>query len=106
MRRRRPLRPRAGLPETVRSVRERQELLVAHGAVALLQAGIAAALVIAALQTYRLWRQDVPYIPREVARAVPGFLLLGAALAFLAALRAAHRVRTIRRLPLEAPPEP
>ena len=106
MRRRPPLRPRSGLPEGVRSLRERRELLVSHGIVALLQAGIAVALVVAALQTYRMWRQDVPYIPRDVARAVPWFLFLGAALASLTAFRAVRRVRIIQRLPLEVPPEP
>jgi hypothetical protein len=106
MRRRRPIRPRSGLPDAVRSERERRELLVSHGIVALLQLGIAIALAVAAVQTYHMWRQDVPYIPREVARAVPWFLFLGTAMATLAAGRALRRVRVIQRLPLEAPPEP
>jgi predicted exporter len=103
---RRSLQRRPGLPAFVRSPRERQELLVAHGIVAALQLAIAAALAVSALQTYRMWRQGIPYIPGEIARTVPLFLSVGMLLALFAASRSVLRVRAIRQLPLEAPPEP
>jgi hypothetical protein len=106
MARRRPHQPRSGFPDVVRSVRERQELLVSHGLVAVLQLGITGTLVVAALQTYRMWRQGVPYLPQATARMVPVLLSLGAAIAMLAATRSVRRVRTIQRLPLQPPPEP
>ena len=58
---RRSLHRRAGLPAFVRSPRERQELLVAHAIVAGLQLAISVALAVSALQTYRMWRQGIPY---------------------------------------------
>jgi hypothetical protein len=106
MRTRRSYHPRPGLPASVRTTRERQELLVSHGIVAVLQLGIAVALAVAAAQTYRMWRHGVPYIPASIARMVPVFLLLGVVMALLAASRSLRRVRTIHRLPLEAPREP
>jgi hypothetical protein len=106
MTRRRDHRHRPGLPDTVRTPRERRELLVSHAIVAALQLGIAGALAVAAFQTYHMWRQGVPYIPGEIARMIPVFLALGAAGAMMAATRSIGRVRTILRLPLETPPEP
>jgi hypothetical protein len=103
---RRSLQRRPGLPAFVRSPRERQELLVAHGIVAALQVAISVALAVSALQTYRMWRQGIPYLPGEIARTVPLFLSLGVLIALFAASRSLQRVRVIRQLPLEAPPEP
>jgi hypothetical protein len=106
MTRRRDHRHRPGLPDTVRTPRERQELLVSHLIIAALQLGIAGALAVAAFQTYHMWRQGVPYIPGQIARMIPLSLMLGAAGALMAASRSIARVRTILRLPLETTPEP
>ncbi|HKW13117.1 MAG TPA: hypothetical protein VJS69_01385 [Candidatus Krumholzibacteria bacterium] len=102
---RRSLHRRPGLPPAVRNTRERRELLISFGVVAALQLAIAVALTVSALQTYRMWRQGIPYIPGEVARAVPLFLVLGALAAVFAASRSLRRVRSIRQLPVEADPE-
>ena len=88
------------LPTVLRSDSQRRELVISLAVVALLQLAIAVALGAAAFQTYRMSRQGVPYIPGEIARAVPVFTLLGAALAAFAALRTLRRVRAIRRAPL------
>jgi cell division protein FtsX len=47
-----------------------------------------------------MWRQGVSYIPGEIARVVPVFILLGALIATFAALRTVRRIRDIRRSPL------
>ena len=103
---RRSFRRRPGLPPAVRSARERRELLISYGVVAALQLAIGAALTVSSLQTYRMWRQGIPYIPAEVARAVPLFLLLGALAAVFAASRSVRRVQAIRHLPVETGLEP
>jgi hypothetical protein len=93
------------LPTVLRSDSQRRELVVSLAIVALLQAAIAAALVVSALQTYRMWRQGVPYIPGEIARVVPVFILLGALVAVFAAARTTRRLRAVQHAPLENTPE-
>ena len=56
------------LPTVLRSNSQRRELVISLVIVAVLQVAIAAALIVSALQTYRMWRQGVPYIPGEIAR--------------------------------------
>ena len=89
------------LPQTLRSPAERREYLVSFGLVALLQGAIAGALLVCALQTYRMWRSEVPYVPEPVGRVVPVALLLGALMAVAATLRSLRRIRTVRRIPVE-----
>ena len=91
-------------PSTLRSERERRELTISFSIVAALQVAIAGALAICALQTYRMWKQGVSYLPGDVARSVPVFLLLGCLLALFAASRSMRRVRSIRRTPVEPGP--
>lgn len=85
------------VPTLLASESQRRELVVSLAIVAVLQVAIAAALVVSALQTYRMWRQGVPYIPGEIARVVPVFIALGAAIAIFAALRTLRRIRGVRR---------
>jgi predicted lysophospholipase L1 biosynthesis ABC-type transport system permease subunit len=89
------------LPATLRSPAERREYLVAFGLVAVLQGAIGVALGVCALQTYRMWRNEVPYLPEPVGRVVPVALLLGAGLALAATLRTARTMRTVRRIPMD-----
>ena len=99
---RRGLRRRSGaLPSVLRSERERREYLIALGVVAVLQLAIAVSLAVSAAQTYRMWRQDVPYVPAEAQRMIPAALALGAAIALFGALRSLGRVRSMRRMPVE-----
>ena len=63
MRSRRMRRGRDALPTVLRSVRERREYVASFGLVAGLQLAIAVALAISAVQTYRMWRQGVAYLP-------------------------------------------
>jgi len=105
MTRRRSIRRRSLLPATPRSTRERRELVVSFSIVALLQLGITVALVVSALQTYQMWREGVPYIPRDVARVVPASFLLGALLALFATSRSLRRVWTIHRAPIDPGPD-
>lgn len=99
---RRGLRRRSGTPPSVlRSERERREYLIALGLVAVLQLAIAVSLAVSAAQTYRMWRQNVPYLPADAQRMIPAALALGAAIAFLAAIRSLGRVRSMRRMPVE-----
>lgn len=93
------------LPGAFRSARERRELVISHAIVLALQLAIAAALVVSALQTYSMWRQGVPYIPGEIARTVPVFLLLGAMMALFVASRSLRRLRTLQRTPVDATPD-
>jgi hypothetical protein len=102
---RRTFRRRVLLPSTVRNVRERRELVLSIGLVAGLQLAIAVTLAVSAVQTYHMWRQHVPYIPRDVARAVPAFFSMGAVVSFLVALRSLGRVRTLQRTPVDPGPE-
>lgn len=88
------------LPTVLRSAGQRRELLISLVIVAVLQVAIAAALIVSSLQTYRMWRQGVPYIPGEIARAVPVFILLGALIAVFAATRTLRRARAIQRAPI------
>ena len=88
------------LPTVLGSESQRRELVVSLAIVTVLQVAIAAALVVSALQTYRMWRQGVPYIPGEIARVVPVFILLGALIAVFAATRTLRRVRAIQRAPI------
>jgi hypothetical protein len=85
------------LPTDLRSESQRRELVISLSIVAVLQVAIAAALVVAALQTYRMWRQGVSYIPGEIARVVPVFILLGALIALFVSVRTVRRIRAIRR---------
>jgi hypothetical protein len=94
-------RRRQSLPSALRNPRERREYVVAFGIVAALQLGIAVSLVVSAAQTYRLAQQRLPYVPREVGRVVPAFLLLGAAIALAASLRTIGRIRAARAVPIE-----
>lgn len=87
-------------PTVLRTESQRRELVISLAVVALLQLAIAGALVVAALQTYRLSRQGVPYIPGEIARVVPVFTLLGALIAVFVASRTLRRIRGIRRAPI------
>jgi len=89
-------------PTVLRSDSQRRELVVSLSVVAVLQGAIAVALVVSALQTYRMWRQSVPYMPGQIARAVPVFIVLGAGIAIFAALRTLRRIRAIRRAPVAA----
>ena len=89
------------LPRTLRSSAERREYLVAFGLVALLQGAIAGALLVCAVQTYRMWRSQVPYVPEAVGRMVPLALLLGALIAVAATLRSLRHLRAVRRIPIE-----
>ena len=91
-------------PSTLRSVRERRELVVSFSIVAALQVDIAGALAICGLQTYRMWHQGVAYLPGDVARTVPVFLLLGSLFALFAASRSIRRVRSIRGTPVAPGP--
>jgi len=88
------------LQTVLRSDAQRRELVISLSVVAILQLAIAAALVISALQTYRMWRQGVPYLGGEIARVVPVFIVLGAVIAMFAALRTLRRIRDIRRSPV------
>jgi hypothetical protein len=88
------------LPTVLGNESQRRELVVSLAIVAALQVALAAALVVSALQTYRMWRQGVPYIPGEIARVVPVFILLGALIAVFAATRTLRRVRAIQRAPI------
>jgi len=99
--------PRRGqiLPASVRSVEERRELLVAFGIVFALQLAIAVALGVSGLKTYRMWRQGVSYLPREIVRTVPVAFAGGAAIALFAALRTMARIRAIAGLPETPPPD-
>lgn len=87
-------------PTVLRSDSQRRELVISLSVVAVLQGAIALALVVSALQTYRMWRQSVPYIPGQIARVVPVFIVLGAVIATFAALRTLRRIRDIRRSPV------
>ena len=87
-------------PAVLRSDSQRRELVISLSVVAVLQGAIAVALVVSTLQTYRMWRQSVPYIPGQIARAVPVFIVMGAVIATFAALRTLRRIRDIRRSPL------
>lgn len=100
----RPFQRRSRAPGTLRSEREKREMVVAFGIVFVLQLAIAVTLVVAAVQTYRVWRQGVPYLPPDVARIIPVSLALGAAIALFASARTFGRVRTLRRSAVEPPP--
>ena len=76
-------------------------IVLSIGLISVLQLAIAASLVVGAVQTYRMWRQSVPYLPGEVQRVVPVALLVGAMIALGAGLRSAAQMRSIRRLPVE-----
>lgn len=102
MTKRRSTRRGPGLPVTPRTGRERRELVVSFAIVAALQLAIAVALVVSALQTYRMWRQGVRYIPVEIARAVPVSLFVGALMALFAASRSVRRLRTARGTRVDA----
>jgi len=93
-------RPGRLLPSVVRSERERREHLLSLGLIAAIQLAIAVSLAISAAQTYRMWRQGVPYLPVEVQRAVPAALALGALIAFLSGLRTYRGVRAVRKMPV------
>lgn len=101
MTRRRSTRQGPGLPATPKTRRERRELLASFAIVAGLQLAIAVALVVCALQTYRMWHHGVPYIPREIARVVPVSLFLGALMALFAAGRSVRRLRTALHTPVD-----
>jgi hypothetical protein len=102
---RRPLRRRGGWPPSiVRTPRERREYLAAFGMVAALQLAIAVSLSVAAAQTYRMWKNEVPYLPGEMRRVIPILLGLGGAVALLSALRTLGRLRALWRAPMEPPP--
>jgi hypothetical protein len=98
---RRSIRRRQLLPATLRSPAERREYLIAFGLVVFLQAGITAALLVCAAQTYRMWKQGIPYVPGEVGRMIPLAMLGGAAIALVATLRSAGRIRALMRIPLQ-----
>jgi len=89
-------------PVTVRTLREKRELAVSYSIVAILQAAIAVTLAVAAAQTYRMWRQGLPYAPREVARTVPAFLVVGGVFAALLAGRTLRRARIVLRTPIDS----
>ena len=99
---RRSFRRGQGHPTILRSESQRRELVISLAVVAILQVAIAVALVISALQTYRMWRQGVPYIPGQIARTVPVFIVLGAVIATFVAVRTIRRIRDIQRRPLES----
>ena len=101
----RSFRSTKAVPPTIRNPRERRELLVSVSIVLALQLAIAAALLVAAFQTYRMWRHGVSYIPPAVARNVPLFFLLGVVIALFAASRSMRRARSIARASIESPPE-
>jgi uncharacterized protein (DUF983 family) len=92
-------------PATLRSAREQRELMVSFSIVAVLQVAIAAALIVCAHQTYRMWQQGIAYIPENIARVVPASLVAGALIALFAASRSVRRVRSIQRATIESPPE-
>lgn len=94
------------LPPVLRSASQRRELVISLAVVAVLQVAIAAALCVAALQTYRMSRQGVPYIPGEIARVVPVFTLLGAVIAIFAATRTLRRLRAVQRSPIASEADP
>ncbi len=98
MTKRRTFRRGQRLPTVLRTDGQRRELVVSLAVVAVLQVAIAAALVVASLQTYRMWRQGVPYIPAEIARVVPAFALLGAVTAVFASVRTVRRIHALRRM--------
>jgi hypothetical protein len=103
MKRRRAFRARRQLlPRTFRSPGERREHLVSFGLVALLQAGIAAAMAVCAAQTWRMWRRGLAYLPGEIRGVIPVLLLLGAAFAGAAALRTLRNIRAARRTAVSA----
>ena len=102
---RRSIRQRSLPPAVPRSARERRELVVSFSIVAVLQLGIAVALGVSALQTYQMWHEGVPYIPRDVARVVPASFVAGALIALFAASRSLRRVRTIQRTPIDPGPD-
>jgi len=92
-------------PTVLRSDSQRRELVISLSVVAVLQGAIAVALVVSALQTYRMWRQSVPYIPGQIARVVPVFIVMGAVIAIFAAIRTLRRVRAVQRSPIDSQPD-
>jgi hypothetical protein len=92
------------MPSTLKSERERREYVLSFGLVAALQFAIAISLAVAAAQTYRMWQQNVPYLPAQVQRAMPLALMLGAGIACLAGLRTVAGIRRLRRGALEPGP--
>lgn len=90
------------MPRALRNSSERREYLVAFGMVAVLQGAIAVSLGVCALQTYRMWQHDVPYVPGEIGRVVPVLLGVGAVIALAGTLRSLGRIRALRRIPLDS----
>lgn len=102
MRQRPRARARQMLPEAFHSKRERREYALAIGIVAALQFAVTVALSISALQTYRMWRQGVAYLPGDLSRLVPLGFAGGALVALFACARTIRRLRRVQSMPLNA----